>query len=128
MKYDFIRTLLKDVPEEDRAAVLKAGTEKHLELYCRNADGSYVLTERPEQWTDGSVYISAADREYAAAVMQETGLGQWLCPLEKAAAEEDPQDAAQREYRRKRRIGQIECLAVILAAFLLLLCRQYLGA
>ena len=124
MNYEFLRMILKDVPEDRYTQVLEAFAAKNLELYCQTEKQAYVHVTDTSMCHNGVFCVSAADWEYAVETAKEAGLEPWLCSAEESVVVEDPAQAAEREYMRKRKIRQLECVAVIIFAILYMLVKN----
>lgn len=118
--------VLKEVPIEERSAAVAALSKQNLELYCKKTDGTYELITDASDCTDGNICVSAADWEQAAETAEAEGFEQWLCSEKESAVVESPVDAAEKEYYRKRKIGQIECAVVVVLVVLYMLVKNIL--
>ena len=124
MNYGFVRMVLKEVPPQERAAAIAALSKRNLELYCKKADGTYALITDASDCTDGNICVSAADWEQAVQAARAEGFEKWLCSEKESVVAESPLDAAEKEYYRKRKIGQIECAVVVVLVVLYMLIKN----
>lgn len=124
IKYDFIRMLAKALPKEDLEELFMLASEKKVELYYKTSQESYETAKTSSDFAGGNVYISAADWEFMVSVLKNAGVKGELCDAKQAKVEETPVEKAEREYYRKRRIGQLECLAVLVIVLLVLLVKS----
>lgn len=117
--------LAKSLPKEDLEEIFRLASEKQIELYYKASEKSYEIAKTSLDFVSGNVYISAAEMEFMTSVLKNAGFEGKLCDKEQAIVEESPLEKAEREYYRKRKIGQMECLAVLVIVLLILLVKSF---
>lgn len=117
--------LAKSLPKEELEEIFRLASEKQIELYYKASEKSYEIAKTSLDFVSGNVYISAADMEFMTSVLKNAGFEGKLCDKEQSIVEENLTEKAEREYYRKRKIGQMECLAVLVIVLLILLVKSF---
>ena len=120
MTTEFLRQLTIELPEGADKKLFTLLSMKGIEVYGKNAgtEEYHILTD-PSEASDGLFYVSAADRDMAATIMDQAGLGAYISESKKVQSEaESFLEHAEEEYYRKRKITMLESLVVIGGALL----------
>jgi hypothetical protein len=132
MNQEFLRQLTTAVPAEQREKLFCLLSGQGMEVYGKAAkdcadDAACVLLHAAEESTDGSFFISAADRKAAVRLLEEAGFAQFISEDRNVQADEtDAVKSAEEEYFRRHRITMIECAVVLVAVVLYWLSRSFM--
>ena len=121
MNYEFVRMILKDVPENKLEEVFELLHKNGLEIYSKAGDSTYTHVTNASACKDGKVCVSAADWEMAEELLRAAGYEKWICSQKESVVVKNPARAAEEEFYRKRKIRQIECLVVVVLVVLYML-------
>ncbi len=122
MDYRFIRKLMDTDNVQVQQKILTALGEAGIEVFVRGEEkGTFVNVSLEAAGAGGELFVSAADLEQAAEVIQSLGYGE-LAAREPVLKElKSELELAQEAYDKKRKWTYIECLAVIGIAVIVLL-------
>lgn len=115
MNFEFIRMLVKEVPDEHLDTVITSLTAANLEVYAKTGEGSYKHTVDSGDYEDHNIYVSAADMEHAKQIVDELGFGRWICSPEESVVVKSELQRAQEEFVRKQKRQQVLCLILMAA-------------
>lgn len=127
MNQEFLRQLTLELPSAEGKKLFTLLSIQGIEIFGKKADEEefHNLAEAGDA-ADGIFYVSAADREAAAEIMEKAGLAAYISESRKVQSEaEGFLEHAEQEYYRKRKVTMYETLAVILAVLLFSLIRSW---
>lgn len=115
MNFEFIRKLLKNVPEEQVNDAVTALMNANLEVYMKVRGDSYKTMADSDECKDGDIYVSAADLEAAKVIVEGLGLQEFICSAKESVVVKSELQKAEEEFIRKNKRQQILCLIIMAA-------------
>ncbi len=116
MNFEFIRMLVKEVPEEHLDTIMTSLTAANLEVYAKAEGGSYNNTAESSTCKDSNIYVSAADLNHAKEIVEKLGFGSYICSPEESMVEKSELQKAEEEFFRKQKRQQLICLLLMAVA------------
>lgn len=128
---EFIRKLTKGLPGELTetvvAVLLESGIEVYAKALCEGGDGhdgsresgqgtEYVIADARSIFSNGEIFVPAADRERAAELLEQAGALAYLCHDPVESLEMTETERLQADMLRRQRRNMVICLVVIVLA------------
>lgn len=126
MEFEFIRRLVKDVPQEQVIPFVEALFEEGMELYQKAEGDSYRIMSSTDECEEGDVYICASDWGRGKEIAIRMELLPYLCTPQEARVVRSELEIAEEKYFRKQKRQQVFCLVLMAGVAIYWLVKAFL--